>query len=150
MDLEFSGDGFPGGRLGMQVPLVALEEALVRLGKPRRFSAPRRPQTKDQRQRIGRSLSTADLPVVVTVGTASLRLSEILSLAVGDVLVLDQSPSDSVSGSIEGRLRFLGKPGRVGRRLAVVVQQTLPVGGASAPAADTVPAPAGKGGPHGR
>jgi flagellar motor switch protein FliM len=130
--------------------LVALEEALVKLGKPRRFSAPRRPQTSDQRQRIGRSLGRADLPVVVTVGTTTLRLSEILALAVGDILVLDQGQSDPVSGSIEGRLRLLGKPGRVGRRLAMVVQQTLPLTEARTSVTGTGPAAAGKEAPHGR
>lgn len=155
MDLQIEGDGFIGGRLAIQVPLVALEDALVRLGKPRRFAAPRRPQTEEQRHRIERSLASASLPLVATIGTATLRLSEILAIKVGDVLVLDQGPADPVVGSIEGRPRLLAKPGRVGRRLAVVVQETLPVGGqaeppAPPPTAPTPPAAKKKDGSHGR
>ncbi len=126
MDVRVSGPStFSGGSLAITVPLVALEDALVKLGKPPRFAAPRRPQTADQRQYLERGLGGSDLPLVVTLGTTTLTLAEVLALQAGDVLVLDQSPSDPMVGTVGGKARLLAKPGRVGRRLAVVVHKTL-------------------------
>ena len=144
MDVRVSGPGsFSGGSLAITVPLVALEDALVKLGKPPRFAAPRRPQTADQRQFLERGLGGSDLPLVVTLGTTTLTLAEVLALQAGDVLVLDQSPSDPMVGTVGGKVRLLAKPGRVGRRLAVVVHKTLAATPhpSAAPAASSSPSP---------
>jgi len=159
MDVHVSGPGdFANGTVAITVPLVALEEALVKLGKPPRFATPRRPQTPEQRQRLEHGVGTTGLPLVITLGTTTLTLAEVLALSPGDVLILDQGPTDALAGRVGGKVRLLAKPGRVGRRLAVVVQQALPPGASTAsaplqPPASPAPNPrpaAGKEASHGR
>ncbi len=142
MDVRVSGPGdFAGGTVAITVPLVALEEALVKLGKPPRFATPRRPQTPEQRQRLEQGVGTTGLPLIITLGTTTLTLADVLALRAGDVLVLDQGPADAMTGRVGGKVRLLAKPGRVGRRLAVVVQQALPLGATPTPGTATPPAP---------
>lgn len=58
------------------------------------------------------------LPVtmVVSLGKASLTLGEMNRLAVGDLLVLDQSAAAPLEARIAGRLQWLGAPCRLGQR----------------------------------
>jgi flagellar motor switch protein FliM len=51
-----------------------------------------------------------------------------MRLAPGDVLVLDQRTDDQVRGYIEGRLRAVGRPGRIGKKAGFLVEQVVPDG----------------------
>ena len=55
-----------------------------------------------------------DLSVEVVLGSAELRLSELSSLQVGDVVLLDQRATDGVLARAGGHELFRGQAGRVG------------------------------------
>lgn len=119
--------GLSGGECSFCLPLVDLEPALAKVGRPPRFAAARRQQTGDQRKHLDQVVGQATLEVVVTLGTTTLTIGEVLALAPGDVLVLDQRPGDPASVRVAGQQRALGRPGRSGNRLAVAIERTLPV-----------------------
>lgn len=74
-----------------------------------------------RREAIVRSLP---LLVQITLGTASLSLSNLSELKVGDVVLLDQHTAEGVAASAGGQVVFRGKPGRVGAWRAVQIDHT--------------------------
>jgi flagellar motor switch protein FliM len=119
-------DSFAGGGFALALPLVDLDPALAAIAAPPRFAPAKKAPTGEQRTQLGLTLGQGQLPVVVTLGTTTLTIGEVLALAPGDVLVLDQHPGDPGVATVAGRPRLLVKAGRVGNRLAVSVERTLP------------------------
>lgn len=119
-------DGFAGGGFALALPLVALDAALTALNPPPRFAPAKKAPSPEQRRGLDNAVGQGTLPVVVTLGTTTLTIGEVLALAVGDVLVMDQRPGDPAVATVAGRPRLLVKPGRVGNRLAVSLERTLP------------------------
>jgi flagellar motor switch protein FliM len=125
--VSITGEGeFAGGEIKFCLPYIALEPSLARLGRPTRFAATKSAPTVDQRKQIDLVLGKARLEVRVELGTATLTIGEILAMAPGDVIVLDQGPKDLMPGAIGGKRRFLGRSGRLGKKLAVLVEKVLP------------------------
>jgi len=119
-------EGLTGGECQLGMPLVDLEAALGRMTKPVKFAATRRVQTAEQRKHLDSVVGAARLPMVFTLGTTTLTIGEVLALAPGDVLVLDQLQGQPAIGRVAGAARVLGRVGRVGAKLAVAVEKTLP------------------------
>jgi flagellar motor switch protein FliM len=119
-------EGFAGGGFALAIPLLDLDPALAALSPPPRFAPAKKAPTTDQRRHIDKAVGQGHLPVIVTLGTTTLTIGEVLALAPGDVLVLDQHPGDPALATVAGRPRLVVKPGRVGTRLAVSVESTLP------------------------
>jgi flagellar motor switch protein FliM len=63
--------------------------------------------------RFKRQLQECPVRATVQLGTATVRVRDVLHFSVGDVLVLEQSPSDSLVFAVEGIPKFLGNAGVV-------------------------------------
>ena len=61
--------------------------------------------------RFKEELQACALALTVQLGTATLRVRDVLNFAPGDVLVLEQSPGDPIKCFVEGHLKFLGSAG---------------------------------------
>ncbi|MBX3440636.1 MAG: FliM/FliN family flagellar motor switch protein, partial [Planctomycetaceae bacterium] len=68
-----------------------------------------------------------DVPVAVTVelGRTSLSMSELTSLQSGDVVILEQPVSRPLNVLVGETLKFRGRPGRLGTRRCLEIQQLL-------------------------
>jgi flagellar motor switch protein FliM len=116
------------GEVCFCIPFISLEGILTRLGNQFRFASMKREQTPRQRALIDRVVHETALPVRVALGTTTVTLAEILAMRAGDILVLDQRRDAQVAGFIKDHLRFLGRPGRIGKNTAVHVDRVLPAG----------------------
>jgi flagellar motor switch protein FliM len=72
-------------------------------------------------------LLVEELPVELTVvlGTVELSLSELSKLSVGDVVILNQRVSESLTAYLAGEKKCKGWPGRVGSRQAFEIDSFL-------------------------
>jgi flagellar motor switch protein FliM len=61
--------------------------------------------------RFREKLQECPLPVTVRLGTTTVTLRDVLNFAPGDVILLDQRPSDPLDCYIEGFHKFQGSPG---------------------------------------
>ena len=59
-------------------------------------------------RRFERAIAGCPVRLTVQLGTSNTNVRDVLNLAPGDVLLLDQSPGDPLNGFIEGRLKFTG------------------------------------------
>lgn len=74
-------------------------------------------------------LEEAELPLVVLLGSAQLRLRDILELDRGDVVVLEQTVGSALQIKVGDRLAFAGRPGTLRGNMAVEITGLCPVGG---------------------
>ena len=61
--------------------------------------------------RFRERLQECELNVAVRLGTASVKVQDVLNFTAGDVIVLDQRPGDPLDCFVEGYLKFQGSPG---------------------------------------
>ncbi|MDA3959398.1 MAG: FliM/FliN family flagellar motor switch protein [Planctomycetota bacterium] len=114
------------GEICVCIPFLDLEDAITKLAAQGRFADIRRDQTVLERGHLDRVVQDTSVEMRVDLGTATLTIGEILSLAVGDVVVLDQDADDQVTGHICGRQKLLGRAGRIGRKTGLIIDDVLP------------------------
>jgi flagellar motor switch protein FliM len=113
------------GEMCFCVPFISLDGVLPRLGNQFRFASMQRQQTPQQRSYLGRVVNDSSLTLQTVLGTTTLSVDEVMRLEVGDVLVLDQRSDDQLRGFVEGRLRVVGRPGRIGKKNGFLVEKVV-------------------------
>jgi len=77
------------------------------------------------RERLEVLVRDLTLEFSVSLGAVELPLAQISQLRVGDGVVLDQRCGEPLTTAVDGEKKFLGWPGRVGNRQAVMIQALL-------------------------
>lgn len=116
------------GEMCLCIPFISIDTVMQRLGNRFRFAAMKREPSDGQRRHLARVINHSTLPVRTDLGTATVTLDELMRMKAGDIIVLDQRTSEQATGHVAGKLRFLGHPGRSGKKLAVRVERVLPPG----------------------
>lgn len=109
------------GRMILCYPFVPLERGLANVTgvfTTRPLERTSVPQAADW---IHASLAQARVPVSVQFGGGTVTIGEFVHLHVGDVVRLQTALDEPVVVAIAGRPKFLARPGRIERRLAVEV-----------------------------
>ena len=116
------------GEVCFCIPFISLDGVMSRLSNQFRFASMHRDQTKAQAVHLKRVVTDSPLAVTTVLGTTTLSLDEIMKLDIGDVLVLDQRTNSQAKGFITDQLKLLGRPGKLGRKAAFLIDQVLPDG----------------------
>lgn len=74
---------------------------------------------------LEQGIKIAKIPVIAELGKAMITIQEFLQLDVGDVIQLDQMIQQPLIIKIGDVPKFIGQPGKVNKRLAVQVLDTL-------------------------
>jgi flagellar motor switch protein FliM len=82
-------------------------------------------QTEQTRRRVEAVLRAAPLELAVELGSIELPAREVLELSAGDTLVLDAPVNRQLSLVMGGAVRFHGRPGMVGKRLATRITDVV-------------------------
>lgn len=114
------------GTLRLAIPFKVLEPVRKQLSSPPRANA-----SNDQRlaRHLAAELERVDVELRALLGRASVHLERLLSLEVGDVIVLDTAETESLPVLVEGREKLRAEPLTSGSHIAVRIQQP-PVSGA--------------------
>jgi flagellar motor switch protein FliM len=116
------------GELCIAIPFINLERAIGKLSSQTRFADIRHEQTEQERAHIDRVVAGTQAPVRVQLGTATLRIGEILAMDKGDVLVLDQVKEQPLQARVGGLLKLTGRMGRIGRKVGFQIEELMPEG----------------------
>jgi len=73
------------------------------------------------RQNMLQSLMKVQLPVITSLGQATIRGSDLIRLKQGDVIVLNTNVSDVLPVTVAGREMFYGRPGRIKKNVFVKI-----------------------------
>jgi flagellar motor switch protein FliM len=117
------------GLMNLCFPYAVLEPVLDRLNAQFWFASAKKEVTPENRAALQERLSTAKIPVGVELGTTVITVRELLNLAPGDVIQLDQSIKNPLVLRIGNSEKFTAFPGLAGNRLAVQIHGILREGG---------------------
>lgn len=109
------------GRMNLCLPYTSIEPIASKLTAQVWFASAPPGAPAEGSEEIRRRLESLKLPFTVELGEGYVRLGDLLALEVGDVLQLDSRQGQPLVIRIGRKKKFLGLPGRVGKRLAVQV-----------------------------
>lgn len=108
------------------IPVSALEPIMSRLSAQQWFSSVHKGNSEEMTRAIREQLKDAKLTCHAVLGTITIPLGELAGLAAGDVICLDTHPGDEIPLYIENDAKFLGKPGLLGKRMALQITRSMP------------------------
>ena len=110
------------GTMGVYIPFSMLKP-VANVLNPHVWIAGREDHRPDEatRQRSITGLQQVTVPLHVILGTAELTVAELTGLRPGDVVRLDASVKQNLSVRVGSKVRFCGRVGTVGNRLAVQI-----------------------------
>ena len=122
--LQAPGD-LESGEICLCIPFISLDSALGKLGYNFQFATSQRKQTDVQRKQIDRVVNETAVPLIAELGTASLSIGDVINLQIGDTIVLDQEHDQPMSVKLRGQHKLTGRPGNIGRRYGLVVEDVV-------------------------
>jgi flagellar motor switch protein FliM len=116
------------GFINLCFPCLMLESVSAKLTSKFLFSISASSSSDDYRTHLQHVIETAKIPISVIVGRNTISLGEMIELQLGDVIPLVQKKSEDSNIFVGQKLKYLGKLGLVGNRLAVQITQELEEG----------------------
>ncbi|HWV37312.1 MAG TPA: FliM/FliN family flagellar motor switch protein [Vulgatibacter sp.] len=109
------------GRFDLAIPYAAVETAKKKLSSPPRLGGFEARFAKE----LIEELSQVEVEVRAILGTATTRISGLLSLKVGDVVSLSTTEGSALQIQVQGKPKLTGMPSVRGGNLAVEIVQAL-------------------------
>ncbi len=113
------------GMINICIPHVVLEPIIPRLSVHYWMQTQKKEGAPEEMEALEKRIRVAKLPIIAELGTATITIQEFLQLDVGDVIQLDQSIQRPLIVKVGDIPKFIGQPGKVNKRLAVQVLDTL-------------------------
>jgi flagellar motor switch protein FliM len=113
------------GMINICIPHVVLEPIIPRLSVHYWMQTQKKEGAPEEMEALEKRIRVAKLPIIAELGTATITIQEFLQLDVGDVIQLDQSIQRPLIIKVGDIPKFIGQPGKVNKRLAVQVLDTL-------------------------
>lgn len=110
------------GFINIGIPYLMLEPVMPRLTTRFWYSnLTRLTRSREDQTIVQERLRRAKLDVSVVLGSAEIKVRELLELRVGDVIQLDTKIDQPASVNVANRAKFAARPGVVGKHLAVQI-----------------------------
>lgn len=113
--------GEPVGMMTVCIPAVGVESVLPNFASYRLVRGAAKQQDKSSADRIRKHIEHVDLPCRVTLGEASISLSEARNLKVGDIIKTTRPANGQLEMHVGKAHLFNCRPGMHGKNVAVVV-----------------------------
>ncbi len=107
-------------KINIILPVSSLDPVL-KLLDPQRWLRVETPDRSTPEQTLAMLLNDVPIPASVQLGRARISVKDVLGMEVGDVVRLDTMVNDPLLVRIGGEVRFLARPGLVGKRVSVQV-----------------------------
>jgi len=118
--------GVVEGMMNFCIPYITIEPIISKLSAQYWYSSIRKGATNENLNIIKERLDTIDITVKAELGTVEVSMDDLLSLKVGDLVMLPNSKINSpMKIKIGDRAKFTCQPGEVGNRMAVQVVEKL-------------------------
>jgi flagellar motor switch protein FliM len=113
------------GMINICIPHVVLEPIIPKLSVHYWMQTQKKAREPQEVQALEKRLKQAQVPVIAELGTSTISIQEFLQLGVGDVIQLDQKIHEPLVVKIGEVAKFIGQPGKVHKRLAVQILDTI-------------------------
>lgn len=110
------------GMINVVIPHYVIEPILPNLSSKLWFSGNiRKDKTPQEIRAIATNIEQSSIPLRAIVGRSNISVSELLSLSVGDVIVLNAKVEDELEVYVKDELKYYGKPGINKNHMAIRV-----------------------------
>ena len=114
------------GAMSLCIPYLLLKPITSKLSAQRWFSSSVKKNTGKNATILARRLEKTYLTLGVRLGRADLPVDDILNLKVGDIVTLERTQQEEIEILIGNSVKFLGRPGIRGKKLAVHINRINP------------------------
>ena len=116
------------GMMNLCFPVPMIEPIINKLSAQYWFAAVKKEKTEESLAVIKERLNKVKIPLIVRLGEANIKVSEMLSLKKGDVLVLNQNINKPLNIVVGNNIKFKGVPGKEGNKMAVSIKEVIEEG----------------------
>ena len=109
------------GLINICLPCLMLETLSGKLNTKFWFTTNNKAQHEDKSKFIQQVVEKARIPLTAVLGRTTLTVKELLELQVGDVIDLERKKDSEIEVYVGSRLKYYGKPGLLGSKLAVQI-----------------------------
>ncbi len=114
--------GDSDGLINIVIPFVVIEPILENLSSRFWFTGKKKKnQTETEYSYIESEIEKTDIDLRVVAGSSSVTVGELLTLGVGDIIVLNNEVEDEMKIYVGGELKYLGVPGTSRKKMAIKV-----------------------------
>jgi flagellar motor switch protein FliM len=117
--------GNRAGTMSLCIPYNVIEPIMGTLAAQNWFSYQRRIGQEDHLRKLTRNLTSAPLQAKAILCQTTIKLSELLSLSVGDLITTDKPCTRDVLLQLEGKNKFYGQVGQFRGNKAVKVTRVI-------------------------
>ena len=114
------------GAMSVCIPYLLLKPITTKLSAQRWFSSSVKKNTGKYAAVLARRLEKTYLTLGVRLGRADLSVDEIVHLKIGDVVTLERTQQEEVEVFIGNSVKFFGRPGTRGKKLAIHINRINP------------------------
>jgi flagellar motor switch protein FliM len=118
--------GNRAGTMSLCIPYNVIEPIMGVLASQNWFSYQRKTGMDDSLRKLTKNVTSAPVEVRAFLGSTSIRLSELMSLAPGDIITTNKLASSDVVVQIEGKNKFLAKVGQYRGAKALRIVRSIP------------------------
>lgn len=113
------------GMMNICIPHVVLEPIIPKLSASYYMQSDKKERKPQEIEALQRGIERADIPITVELGTSEITIQDFLMLDVGDVIELNQPITEPLLIKVGTIPKFVGQPGKLKKKLAVQVLDTL-------------------------
>jgi flagellar motor switch protein FliM len=134
--------GNRAGTMSLCIPYNVIEPIMGILAQQSWFSYQRKGSQDDSNRRLTRTVSNAPVELRAILARTTIRVNDLLGLAVGDVITTDRRVGSECFVQVEGRNKFMGELGMFRSARSIRITRVCP----EQPEGVPVPGDAGRGG----
>ncbi|RMH10229.1 MAG: flagellar motor switch protein FliM [Planctomycetota bacterium] len=113
------------GTMNLCIPYNAIEPVMAELSSQSWFSIQKSDATEEITRRLGEQLQRATTTVKGILAETTLKVSDLASLQVGDLILTEKPATAPIVVSVEGEKKFLATLGQYKGRRALCVQRAI-------------------------
>ena len=116
------------GMMNICFPAPMIDPIINKLSAQYWFASVKKEKTEESLQVIRERLNKVKIPIIVKLGETKIKVSEMLNLKNGDVIVLGQNINKPLDIVVGNNVKFRGLPGKEGNKMAVSIKDVLEEG----------------------
>ncbi|WP_066053286.1 flagellar motor switch protein FliM [Robertmurraya korlensis] len=113
------------GMINICIPHVVLEPIIPKLSVHYWMQTEKKDREPQEIAQLEKRIQTATVPISAELGHSEISIQDFLMLDVGDVIELNQAIDGALTIKVGDIPKFLAQPGKVNKKLAVQVLETL-------------------------
>lgn len=117
--------GEASGMINICIPHAVLEPIIPKLSVKYWMQTDKKEGLPIEYERLQKEIQKADVPVTAEIGSSEISIQDFLMLEIGDVIELNQPIDQPLIIKVGEIPKFVGQPGKINKKLAVQVLETL-------------------------